>query len=142
MTADDRAIAEANRLYWDTEEPVAEIAERLDLSRRALYDAVQPFNAGSSCSRCGGELHFENRSARKAGQATCTSCGNAQYVDAGRAEDGERTPLSVVAGDPEHDAMRDMREPDLRHRAVVLGGAAIAGVALGTFAAILATRRD
>lgn len=142
MTADEQAITEANRLYWETEEPVAEIAERLDLSRRALYDAVHPFGAGVSCSRCGGELHYENRSARKSNQATCIACGNAEYIEADGVEDSDRPPLTVVAGDPGHDAMRDMREPDLRHRAVVLGGAAIAGVAIGTFAAIIATRRD
>jgi hypothetical protein len=142
MTADERAITEANRLYWETEESVAEIAQRLDLSRRALYDAVQPFGAGVSCPRCGGEFHFENRSARKSGQGTCSSCGNTGYVDGVAEGDPETAQLAVVAGDPESDPMRDMREPDLRHRAVVLGGAAIAGVALGTFAAIIATRRD
>ncbi|MGH7504783.1 MAG: hypothetical protein ACRELX_03995 [Longimicrobiales bacterium] len=141
MTADERAIVEANRLYWDTDESVAEIADQLDLSRRALYDAVQPASAGVICSRCGSELSFENRSARKAGQAVCAACGAAESVDAAAADE-PRPALSVVPGDPRVDVISDTVDPDLRHRAVVLGGAAIAGVALGTVAALLATRRD
>jgi len=140
MTADERAIAEANRLYWETDESVAEIAGQLDLSRRALYDAVQPAATGAGCQRCGDELYFENRSARKARQAICHACGATESVDAGTAE--ARPALSVVPGQGREDGIIDAREPDLRHRAVVLGGAAIAGVALGTVAALLATRRD
>jgi hypothetical protein len=143
MTADDRETAEANRLYWETDTSVAEIADHLDLSRRALYGAVHPLPTGAACSRCGGELEYENRSARKAAQGTCGRCGGSQHLeDDETAETAGRPPLAVVAGDPRGDAVRDMREPDLRHRAVVLGGAAIAGVALGTVAAILATRGD
>jgi hypothetical protein len=142
MMADELATTEANRLYWETDESVAEIADQLDLSRRALYGAVRPLSSGASCTRCGGELQYENRSARKAGQAACTGCGATEYVEPESADAGPRPPLSVVAGDPRTDAMLDMRDPDLRHRAVVLGSAAIAGVALGTFAAFIATRRD
>jgi predicted DNA-binding protein YlxM (UPF0122 family) len=32
------AEAEANRLYWQTETSVAEIADKLNVSRRALYE--------------------------------------------------------------------------------------------------------
>jgi hypothetical protein len=142
MTADEQGTAEANRLYWDTETSVAEIAEQLDLSRRALYGAVRPLPTGVSCARCGGELQYENRSARKSGQASCLACGSTEQVEEDIADDSVRPPLAVVAGDPRGDGRGDMREPDLRHRAVVLGGAAIAGVALGTVAAILATRGD
>lgn len=139
MHTDERAATEANRLYWESETPIAEIAERLDLSRRALYDAVEPVGTGDVCPRCGGELQFNNRSARKAGYAVCAACGAEEMIDPEvRAENGQ---LAVVRGEGQ-DERRDMREPDLRHRAVVLGGAAIAGVALGSMAAWLATRRD
>jgi hypothetical protein len=135
---------EANRLYWDTDESVANIADRLDVSRRALYDAVHPLEAGASCAACGGQLTFENRSSRKLGVALCPSCGAEQHLEPGGArlatEPG--TPsLEVLRGDEPSDRI-DLRDPDLRHRAVVLGSAAIAGVALGTVAAILAMRKD
>jgi hypothetical protein len=47
-----------------------------------------------------------------------------------------------VNTDPGNSVRTDMREPDLRHRAMMLGSAAIAGVALGSVAAWLATRRE
>ena len=65
---------EANRLYWDSDESVAEIAQRLELSRRALYDSIQPLPAGRDCDRCGGQLTYENRSARNSDHATCQAC--------------------------------------------------------------------
>jgi hypothetical protein len=141
MHADERAIAEANRLYWESETPIAEIADRLDLSRRALYEAVQPVGAGVRCARCGGELQYGNRSARKAGFATCSECGAEELVDASASS--TRAPqLAVMSGEAARSDRPDMRAPDLRHRAVVIGGAAIAGVAIGSVAAWLATRRD
>lgn len=138
----DRAdVAEANRLYWETETSVAEIASRLDLSRRALYEAVEPALAGAPCPACGDELQFENRSARRSGQATCPSCGAVDQVDEDIGD--EETPgLSVVPGDAREDERSYNGEQDIRHRAVLLGGAAIAGVALGTVAALIAMRRD
>lgn len=143
MQTDERAAAEANRLYWDSETPIAEIADRLDLSRRALYDAVEPVGAGARCDRCGGELQYGNRSARKSGYASCAECGAEEMVDPDESGAAGAAPqLEVVAGDRPDSLREDMREPDLRHRAVVLGGAAIAGVALGTVAAWLATRRE
>jgi DNA-directed RNA polymerase subunit RPC12/RpoP len=143
MHTDERAAAEANRLYWDSETPIAEIADRLDLSRRALYDAVDPVSAGVRCARCGGEMQYGNRSARKAGYAACASCGSEELVDPESASAARAAPqLAVVAGEAADSVRHDMRAPDLRHRAVVLGGVAIAGVAIGSVAAWLATRRE
>lgn len=142
MHADERAIAEANRLYWESETPIAEIADRLDLSRRALYEAVEPVGAGVRCARCGGELQYGNRSARKAGFATCADCGAEELVDASAASTTRSPQLAVVNAEAARSDRQDMRAPDLRHRAVVIGGAAIAGVAIGSVAAWLATRRD
>jgi hypothetical protein len=143
MHTDDHAVAEANRLYWESETPIAEIADRLDLSRRALYDAVQPVTAGVRCSRCGGEMQYGNRSARKAGYAACMSCGIEELIDPTESSAARAAPpLAVLSAEPTQSIRHDMRAPDLRHRAVVLGGAAIAGVALGSVAAWLAIRRE
>jgi hypothetical protein len=143
MQTDERAVAEANRLYWESETPIAEIADRLDLSRRALYEAVQPVSAGVHCGRCGDELQFGNRSARKAGYAACTACGVEELIDPSASSAARAAPpLSVLSAEPVQSIRHDMRAPDLRHRAVMLGGAAIAGVALGSVAAWLAIRRE
>jgi hypothetical protein len=146
MDTHDPDIVEANRLYWETDESVASIADRLDVSRRALYDAVQPLSAGTSCVSCGGELAFENRSSRKLGVAICPSCGAEQHLGAvepvSAAARADTPQLGVVRDDVESAHVLDLSDPELRHRAVMLGGAAIAGVAIGTVAAILAMRRD
>lgn len=140
--------AEANRLYWQTETPVAEIAERFDFSRRALYEVVAPLPAGAACPSCGQGLHYENRSARRDGQATCAECGARTTLrdTEGPAPDAMLEPPPAVhdlRADARTDAgIDDARDGDLRGRAVLLGGAAIAGVAIGTMAALLARRRD
>jgi hypothetical protein len=146
MSNYDPDVVEANRLYWETDDSVASIADRLDVSRRALYGAVHPLTTGATCRSCGGELAFENRSARKLGVAICPGCGGSDQLldpsNSAAAADAGAPPLTVVRGDGQPDRLLDLRDPDLRHRAVMLGGAAIAGVALGTVAAIIATRRD
>lgn len=150
MPVHEPDIAEANRLYWETDDSVASIANRLDVSRRALYEAVQPISCGATCDSCGGDLAFENRSARKHGVAVCPVCGAdaeagaiaAAGAPASRRPAGPGPVLDVVRGDQRIDAILDLRDPGLRHRAVVLGSVAIAGVAVGTMAAIFAMRRD
>jgi hypothetical protein len=127
MTPPDPAAAvEANRLYWESEDSVAEIADRLDLSRRALYDLIEPLPTGAACDVCGGPLSFENRSARTAGDATCVIC----------AETGATDEDSVTAA-----PTRDVAHFDIeaRERALLVGGAAVAGAAMGallTFALV------
>jgi hypothetical protein len=123
MTAMDTATtAEANRMYWETEDSVAEIAARLDISRRALYEAIEPLPTGAACPTCGGPLSFENRSARTAGEAACPVC-----AATGATEPAE-PPAEVVGllGESEE-------------RALLVGGAALAGAAVGallTFALV------
>jgi hypothetical protein len=99
--------AEANRLYWESDISVADIAEQLDISRRALYGAVEPLPAGRVCALCGAGLVFENRSARTADQATCPACGGNGEIDlnaaaetvAAAGEDGTvRVGLAALAG--------------------------------------------
>jgi hypothetical protein len=123
--ASDTIAAEANRLYWETETSVAEIAQQLELSRRALYDSVDPLPTSSACANCGSPLVFENRSARNAGIETCPNCD---------AEDYAATPaaLPVTAVSPvDVDAQRAVR----------MGGAALAGAAIGALATLLLVPR-
>ncbi len=71
---------EANRLYWDTDASVGEIAEQLGVSRRALYALLEPTAADGPCSGCGEPLVFANRLARASGEAVCRGCGQAAQV--------------------------------------------------------------
>ena len=131
-------VAEANRLYWETDRPVAEIAESLDLSRRALYEAVQPIQADTACPVCGARMHYANRSARETRQPTCFSCATAspQEAPAREAEAWTWSP-AVPAEGQAPDA-----PTDLRARAYRLGGAALIGAVIGAAATHMLLRRD
>jgi predicted RNA-binding Zn-ribbon protein involved in translation (DUF1610 family) len=113
--------AEANRLYWESDTSVAEIAEQLDISRRALYSAVEPLSAGRPCPNCGGALVFENRSARAADHATCAACGAEMDIDPNEPTEPV-TPLDS--------------ETSIR-----LGAAALAGVAVGALLTLALVQR-
>jgi hypothetical protein len=118
---DPAAAAEANRLYWETEDSVSEIAERLEISRRALYDAVEPLPTGSACPVCGGPLSFVNRSARTAGETSCAICAETGATAAGT----EPAAAPMDAG--------------VEERTLLVGGAALAGAAVAaliTFALV------
>ncbi len=136
------AHVEANRLYWESDASVADIANRLELSRRALYDAVRPLPAGERCADCGGELAWANRSARAAGTAICLSCGATREIrsDHGMDVDGAREAYIARADARAVDGMRD--DGGRGRRATILGGVAIGAVALGAVAAVIALRRD
>jgi hypothetical protein len=121
----DTIAAEANRLYWETETSVADIAQQLELSRRALYDTVDPLPTSSSCTVCGSPLVFENRSARNAGRETCPVCDSDDVAEA-------PPPPAVAAPLPP--------DEDVEH-AVRVGGAAIAGAAIGAIATLLLVPR-
>jgi hypothetical protein len=135
---DRTAVAsEANRLYWDSEESVAEISNRLGLSRRALYDAIEPLGTGEQCASCGAELYYGNRSAKAAGVARCLMCGKEREVDPDISHEDIGTIPPYGAGWPAAPAAtRDMRE-----RAVTIAGLAIAGAIAGAIATVL-IRRD
>lgn len=66
---------EINRLYWHTDASVADIADEVGVSRRALYDAIEPRPAGADCPECGEPLGFRNRTALEQGEAECAACG-------------------------------------------------------------------
>jgi hypothetical protein len=125
--ATDTIAAEANRLYWESETSVADIAQQLELSRRALYDSVDPLPTSGRCDVCGGPLVFENRSARTAGIETCPACA--------AGTDEADTPEVPPA------ARRASLEEAEVERAVRMGGAALAGAALGAVATLILVPR-
>jgi hypothetical protein len=118
---DAGAAAEANRLYWETEDSVAEIADRLEISRRALYDAVEPLPTGADCPTCGGPLVFENRSSRTADTPSCVVCAETGATDS----DLPVEPLPSTDDE----------------RALMIGGAAVAGAAFGALVTFLVVPR-
>jgi hypothetical protein len=128
-TDDAKQAAEANRLYWGNEASVAEIAERLGVSRRALYELLSPRPSGVPCPRCDTETVFVNRSALTSGNARCPACEHETRVPAGRVE--AEAPATSIAALEWLDARR-----------LGIGGAALAGIAVGAIAALLITRRD
>jgi hypothetical protein len=128
------AAAEANRLYWQTDAPVADIAAQLDLSRRALYDVLRPLPTGATCPSCGGEIGFPNRSARTAGLAICASCG-AEAADAEAHE--EPAPEPWTWSPP-----RDLVAGALDRRVLWMGGAALAGALVAAAATLLILPED
>jgi hypothetical protein len=144
MEHDSALIAEANRLYWQTESSVADIAEQLSVSRRALYELVTPESAGSTCSVCSGDVVFVNRSARTSGAGRCQSCGAENPVNETAEPIAEETVPPYAAGWPrarERAIDEDGDGNDLRTRALKIGSIAVAGAALGAMAALLLARR-
>ena len=125
--ASDTIAAEANRLYWETDTSVADIAQQLELSRRALYDSVDPLPTSGSCDVCGTPLVFENRSARNAGVETCPSC----TASDDEADTSAAMPAPGSGGLDEEEVQRAVR----------MGGAALAGAALGAAATLLLVPR-
>lgn len=85
MTNGDALTREANRLYWETDTPVTQLAARLGVSRGTLYNHTQPLPTGVECARCGGALVYANRQARDARDARCQDCGMEKRMDAARA---------------------------------------------------------
>jgi DNA-directed RNA polymerase subunit RPC12/RpoP len=139
--ADEQARSEADRLYWDTGTPVADIADRLEISRRALYDAIQPRPIGLACADCGEGLVFRNRSAAERRQAECPACGNEVVV--------EPIPEGEDAAEPQVEQERTAarmapldrkRVPAPAHGAG-LSAALVAGLALGAVAGYLLRTR-
>jgi hypothetical protein len=117
--------AEANRLYWETDESVADIARRLDVSRRTLYLLVEPLPSGGTCAQCGGPLIYENRSARMAGHEACESC-------AADADDATEADLPAAAA------------PQVgidEGRSIRIGSAALVGAAAGALLTFAVVRR-
>jgi hypothetical protein len=134
MTDDERLGREVNRLYWGTDASVADIADRLDISRRALYDAIEPAPAHVPCPECGAQMGYRNRTSRDRGEAVCEACGAEVDVDPGEPavrSDG-RTPASV--GSPMSLGTLDAS------RGLLLGGAVLTGVVVGALIGFIGRR--
>jgi hypothetical protein len=72
---DTRPALTLDDLYWHTDLPVGEIAERLDLPARGLHRHVTPLDAGVTCYRCHRALTYSSRSDRDSWRLRCGHCG-------------------------------------------------------------------
>lgn len=79
--SDQQTQKKLNRLYWESDASVGEIADRLDISRRALYEGIEPLPAGTPCPDCGTELGFRNRTSAENREAECAGCGAEVELD-------------------------------------------------------------
>lgn len=143
---DDNEIRrEINRLYWGSDASVGEIADRLGVSRRALYDGIEPQPAHAACPDCGGAMGFRNRTAAANREASCPDCAREARIPAGAAAEagGEEMPE-----DPEVERQaRGAARAPLPPRSVagaqsgaLLGGALLAGLAAGAAIGYMARR--
>ena len=73
-THDPQLLEQANSLYWESDASVNEIAEKMDLSKGALYAMIQPMDADTPCPECASRMEFSNRTARDKGVLTCPGC--------------------------------------------------------------------
>lgn len=156
-TEEERSGAEANRLYWKTDAAVSDIADRLGISRRAVYRVLRPDPAGVACPYCGAAMVFTNRSARSAGELLCPGCAAQSDIgplrevtaEAGatlRSQTMEAAPMPEPAIEQEWRAggytPLDTEGALLRSRALFIGGAALAGVVVGAMAVWTVSRRS
>lgn len=133
--ADDDSRAELNRLYWESDESVAGIADRLDISRRALYDGIEPRPAGALCPECGTALVYRNRMGLENRKAECPECGHQQRVDDAGTGPAERPERRGRDGVPEPTGRPPIRRLPESGGGTGLGIALVAGLALGAAAA-------
>jgi DNA-directed RNA polymerase subunit RPC12/RpoP len=138
----DAIQEQANHLYWHSDETVEQLADRLGMSRNALYSAVRPVPVGVTCVECGDPLMFANRSSRAAGKAACETCGFETLMSETETEAAETRVRS--GAEPRETEPQDRTgrfgqwKEDLStiqpERAALIGGAAVLGVALGAVA--------
>ena len=81
MSDSGTSNGEINRLYWDTDESVSDIADRTDVSRRTLYDRIEPRPAGRACPDCDAPLVYRNRTSLENREAECPECGAEAEVE-------------------------------------------------------------
>jgi ribosomal protein L37AE/L43A len=131
---------EANRLYWETDASVAEIGDRLGISRRALYDAIEARPAGAVCPQCGDELVVRNRTAASRGAAECVGCGAEVTV-------GDAAPADAPEPQVEQEGAAARLSPGGRGadaaqgHAAIIGAALLGGLAAGAVTGYLLRRR-
>lgn len=129
--------SDLNRLYWDTEGSISEISGRLGISRRALYEMLEPAPAGVECGDCGAELYYPNRSARTAGVGHCLMCGAECAIGEDMSHEDVGTIPPNTAGWP---AVSPNAVDEVRERTATIAGFAIAGVVVGAIATLLVRR--
>jgi hypothetical protein len=127
MADDPNTRAELNRLYWETDASVADIGDRLDISRRALYEGIEPRPAGVPCSECGSPLVYRNRTALDNREAECLDCGHGEELgDQELVEDPEVEQYRHAA------ALAPVRRVSYEGHGPLLGIALLVGLAAGT----------
>ena len=139
--ADAHTNDELNRLYWESDASVSDIADRLDISRRALYDGIVARPAGVACPECGAELTYRNRTALENREAECPKCGFDTELT--QTEEPERTREAPEPGDAADDADQPIGPPRPLPTAgsgPVLGGAFVAGLTIGAMVTYLLNR--
>lgn len=139
---DEQTRTEINRLYWTTDASVADIADHVGVSRRVLYDSIDPQPAEAQCPDCGEALAFRNRTAAERGEASCAGCGREVALGG--------DPLAGVAGANGPDIEQQARGAELSpmparpvpgtSSSPVLGGALLAGIAAGAAVGYLLRR--
>ena len=135
--ADDTTTKELNRLYWETDASVSEIADRLDISRRALYDGIEPRPAGMPCPECGAPLGFRNRTALENREAECPECGHETEVGLAAWEEApEETRQAAPSPEP-----LPRRSVPRAGAAPLAGGAFLTGLAVGALVTYVFHRR-
>jgi hypothetical protein len=154
--------ARANELYWSSGESVNQIAEKLDLSKGALYGLIEPLQSGLGCPLCGDEVGYPNRTAKEREELNCSTCDwdgspdeTSSYVisadDADEVAERERTPParfrpsrsdagSSELSSPERPDVAPPR-PFIAPRMSTIATGALVGGALGLVLVLWARRR-
>lgn len=142
---EQEARDELNRLYWESDESVADIADRLDISRRALYDGIEPRPAGASCPDCGASLGYRNRTAEENREAECPECGRKvelpAEVEARQAVDDAPFEDPTVEQEQAAAAMAPARRVPPAGGSALLGLMLLLGIGIGALIAFLLRRR-
>ena len=133
--ADQETREQLNRLYWESDASVADIADQLDISRRALYDGIEPQPAGVPCPECGAALGFRNRTSAESGEAECSECGNVVELDGDAAGPAPQVEQHLHAA-----ALSPTRRVPATGSGPLLGVLLLLGIGVGALLAYLLRR--
>lgn len=139
--ADEQSRSEVDRLYWETDTSVAAIADQLEISRRALYDAIRPRPIGLACVECGEDLVFRNRSAADRRQAECLACEIEVAVESMPDDDDVAEPQVEQERAAARLSPLDRKPVPAPGHAAGLGLSLLAGLALGAVTGYLFRQR-